>query len=158
MLFKSFSSALMGIEAYVVEVEVDFGGGLPQFIIVGLPDASVRESKERVKAALKNCGYDFPPRKATINLAPADRRKEGPAFDLPIALGHLAYLGIISPESFRDHLFLGELALDGRLKPVKGVLSAALLAEKKGFKGIVVPRDNAERSGAGERPGCLRPG
>ncbi len=146
MLFKSFSSALLGIEAYVVEVEVDIGGGLPQFIVVGLPDASVRESKERVKAALKNCGYDFPPRKATINLAPADRRKEGPAFDLPIALGHLAYLGIVSPESFCDHLFLGELALDGRLKPVKGVLSAALLAAKKGFKGIVVPRDNAKEA------------
>lgn len=81
MLFKSSSSALLGIDAYVVEVEVDISAGLPNFIVVGLPDASIRESKERVKAALKNCGYEFPSRKVTINLAPADRRKEGPAFE-----------------------------------------------------------------------------
>ncbi len=146
MLFKSQSAALLGIEAYVVEVEVDFGGGLPKFIIVGLPDTSVRESKERVKAALKNCGYDVPPRKVTINLAPADRRKEGAAFDLPIALGHLAYLGVIGLENAGELLFMGELALDGRLKPVKGVLSAALLARKKGFKGIVVPKSNEKEA------------
>jgi len=146
MLFKSSSSALTGIEAYVVEVEVDISAGLPNFIIVGLPDASVRESKERVKAALKNCGYEFPARKVIINLAPADRRKEGPAFDLSIALGHLAYLGIVPEESSRDFLFLGELALDGRLKPIKGSLSAALLARKKGFKGIVVPKANEKEA------------
>jgi len=146
MLFKSSSSALLGIDAYVVEVEVDISAGLPNFIVVGLPDASIRESKERVKAALKNCGYEFPSRKVTINLAPADRRKEGPAFDLPIALGHLAYLGIIPPDGGRDYIFMGELALDGRIKPVKGVLSAALLAKKKSYKGIVVPHQNEKEA------------
>jgi magnesium chelatase family protein len=147
MLIKSLSAALCGIEAYVVEVEVDVGGGLPSYIVVGLPDASVRESQQRVKAALKNCGYDFPSRKVTVNLAPADRRKEGSAFDLPIALGHLAFLGVVDPAGFKDYLVLGELALDGRLKPVKGVLSAALLAKAAGFQGIVVPKDN-EREAA----------
>ncbi len=147
MLIKSFSAALCGIEAYVVEVEVDVGGGLPSYIVVGLPDASVRESQQRVKASLKNCGYDFPSRKVTVNLAPADRRKEGPAFDLPIALGHLAFLGVVDPAGFKDYLVLGELALDGRLKPVKGVLSAALLAKSAGFRGLVVPKDN-EREAA----------
>ncbi len=146
MLFKSSSSALLGIDAYVVEVEVDISAGLPNFIIVGLPDASIRESKERVKAALKNCGYEFPSRKVTINLAPADRRKEGPAFDLPIALGHLAYLGIIPPDGGRDYIFMGELALDGRIKPVKGVLSAALLAKKRSYKGIIVPHQNEKEA------------
>ena len=147
MLIKSFSAALYGIEAYVVEVEVDIGGGLPAYIVVGLPDASVRESQQRVKAALKNCGYEFPSRKVTVNLAPADRRKEGSAFDLPIALGHLAFLGIVDPAEFQDFLVLGELALDGRLKPIKGVLSAALLAKAGGYRGIVVPKDN-EREAA----------
>jgi magnesium chelatase family protein len=146
MLFKIFSAALLGIDAYAVEVEVDIAAGLPNYIIVGLPDASVRESKERVRAALKNCGYDFPSRKITINLAPVDRRKEGPAFDLAIALGHLAYLGIVSQDGVADFLFMGELALDGRLKPVKGVLSAALLAKKRGFKGFVVPRSNEKEA------------
>lgn len=147
MLFKIASAALQGIEAYVVDIEVDIAGGLPNFITVGLPDASVRESKERVKAALKNCGYDFPSRRITINLAPADRRKEGPAFDLPIALGHLAYLGVIQPDHLQDYVFLGELALDGRLKPVKGALSSALLAKKKNLMGIVVPADNEREAG-----------
>jgi magnesium chelatase family protein len=146
MLFKSASSALLGIDAYVVEVEVDIGAGLPDFTIVGLPDASVRESKERVRAAVKNCGYDFPSRKVTINLAPADRRKEGPAFDLSIALGHLAYMDIIPAAAGADFMFMGELALDGRLKPVKGTLSAALCAKDRGFLGIVVPEGNAREA------------
>ena len=146
MLFKSASSALLGIEAYVVEVEVDIGPGLPDFIIVGLPDASVRESKERVRAALKNCGYDFLSRKVTVNLAPAALRKEGPAFDLSIALGHLAYLDVIPPGAGNDLLYMGELALDGRLKPVKGTLSATLCAREKGFRGVVVPSENAREA------------
>ncbi|MBN1938529.1 MAG: YifB family Mg chelatase-like AAA ATPase, partial [Candidatus Aminicenantes bacterium] len=146
MLIKTFSSALQGVEAYLVEVEVDIGNGLPDYIVVGLPDASVRESKERVKGALKNCGYDFTSHKVTINLAPAARRKEGPSFDLAIALGHLAYLGIIRPEPLKNYVFLGELALDGRIKPVKGVLSAAILAKAKNFKGIVIPRDNEKEA------------
>ena len=146
MLITTSSSALQGIEAYVVEVDVDIGNGLPDYIVVGLPDASVRESKERVKGALKNCGYDYHPHKVTINLAPADRRKEGPSFDLAIALGHLAYLGVVPASPLRDYCFLGELALDGRIKPVKGVLSAALLAKSRGFAGLVVPRDNEKEA------------
>lgn len=146
MLFKISSTSLIGIEAYIVDVEVDISSGLPAFVTVGLPDASVRESKERVKAALRNCGYDFPSRKVTINLAPADRRKEGPAFDLPISLGFLAHLGLFPQERLGDYLFLGELALDGSLKPVRGILAATVLAKRKGFKGIVIPKENEKEA------------
>ncbi len=146
MLFKIASASLIGIDAYLVDVEVDISFGIPGFITVGLPDASVRESKERVKAAVKNCGYEFPPRKITINLAPADRRKEGSAFDLPISLGLLAHLDLFPLERLEDYLFLGELALDGRLKPVKGILSSTVLAKRKGFKGIVIPKENEKEA------------
>ncbi len=146
MLFKIASASLLGIEAYVVEVEVDVSFGLPAFVIVGLPDASVRESKERVRAALKNCGYEFPSRKITINLAPAGIRKEGSAFDLPISLGFLAHLEIFPSQRLNDYLFLGELTLDGKLKQIKGVLASAVLAKEKGFKGIVVPKENEKEA------------
>jgi len=147
MLVKIASAALLGIEAYLVEVEVDVSTGLPGFVTVGLPDAAVRESKERVRAALKNCGFEFPSRKLTVNLAPADRRKEGSSYDLPICLGLLAFLGVIPQERLRDYLFMGELALDGRLKPGRGILPATLLAQEKGFHGIVVPRENEKEAG-----------
>ncbi len=137
---------MIGIDAYLVDVEVDISFGIPGFITVGLPDASVRESKERVKAAVKNCGYEFPSRKITINLAPADRKKEGSAFDLPISLGLLAHLDLFPLERLGDYLFLGELALDGRLKPVKGILSSTVLAKRKGFKGIVIPKENEKEA------------
>jgi len=146
MLFKIASASLIGVDAYLVDVEVDISFGIPSFITVGLPDASVRESKERVKAALKNCGYEFPSRKVTVNLAPADRRKEGSAFDLPISLGLLAHLDLFPLERLRDYLFLGELALDGRLKPVKGILSSTVLAKRKGFKGMVIPKENEKEA------------
>jgi len=146
MLFKVSSSSLNGIEAYLVEVEVDVSLGLPGFTTVGLPDTAIRESKERIRAALKNCGYGFPPRKIIVNLAPADRKKEGSAYDLPISLGILASLDLFPKESLRDYLFLGELALDGNLKPVKGVLSSTVLAKKMGFNGIVVPRENGREA------------
>jgi magnesium chelatase family protein len=146
MLFKIASTSLIGIDAYLVDVEVDISFGIPGFITVGLPDASVRESKERVKAAVKNCGYEFPSRKITINLAPADRRKEGSAFDLPISLGLLAHLDLFPLERLGDYLFLGELALDGRLKPVKGILSSTVLARRKGFRGIVIPKENEKEA------------
>jgi magnesium chelatase family protein len=142
MLFKISSAALQGIEAYLVDVEVDVGLGLPNFVTVGLPDTAVRESKERVRASLKNCGYELPARKVTVNLAPADRRKEGSSFDLPIALGLLAYLEVIPSARLKDHLFLGELTLDGRLKPVRGALCSAALAGRSGFQGIVLPKAN----------------
>ena len=146
MLVKICSSALNGIEAYLVEVEVDISLGLPGHVTVGLPDAAVRESKDRIRAALKNCGYDFPSRKLTINLAPADRRKEGSAFDLPISLGMLAYIGVVPKERLQEFLFMGELALDGRLKPGRGSLPSALLARRKGFKGVVIPSKNAREA------------
>ncbi|TET24162.1 MAG: ATP-binding protein [Candidatus Aminicenantes bacterium] len=146
MLFKIASASLIGIEAYIVDVEVDISFGFPGFVIVGLPDASVRESRERVRAALKNCGYEFPSRKIIINLAPADRKKEGSAFDLPISLGFLAHLDLFPEERLREFLFLGELALDGRLKPGKGILSFTVLAKKKGFQGIVVPKENLKEA------------
>ncbi len=147
MLFKIASASLIGIHAYIVEVEVDISYGLPTFVTVGLPDAAVRESKERVRAALKNCGYDFPSRKVTINLAPADRRKEGSSFDLPISLGFLAHLGLFPQERLKDYLFLGELALDGSLKSRRGILASTVLAQERGFRGIVVPKEN-EREAA----------
>ncbi len=146
MLFKIASASLIGIDAYLVDVEVDISFGIPGFVTVGLPDASVRESKERVRAALKNCGYKFPSRKIIINLAPADRRKEGSAFDLPISLGLLAHLDIFPEENLCDYLFLGELALDGQLKPGKGILSSTVLAKKAGFKGIIVPKENEKEA------------
>ncbi len=146
MLFKILSAALLGIEAYPVEVEVDISGGLPTFVTVGLPDPAVRESKERVRSALKNCGWELDSWKVTINLAPADRRKEGSAFDLPIALGFLAHMDVVPAERLRDHLFIGELALDGRLKPARGVLPVALMAGRSGCRGIVVPKTNAREA------------
>ncbi len=136
----------MGIDANLVEVEVDISNGIPSFITVGLPDTVIRESRERVKAALKNCGYKFPSRKIIINLAPADIKKEGSSFDLPICLGLLAHLDLFPPDRLCQFLFLGEVALDGSLKPAKGVLSAAVLAQKKGFNGIVVPKDNEKEA------------
>jgi magnesium chelatase family protein len=147
MLFKIPSAALQGIDAYPVEVEVDIALGIPNFITVGLPDASVRESKERVRAALRNCGWELPARKITINLAPADRRKEGSSFDLPICLGLLASMGVFPGERMADYLFLGELALDGRLKPVRGVLSSTIMAKAMGYAGVIIPREN-EREAA----------
>ncbi|MCJ7580912.1 MAG: YifB family Mg chelatase-like AAA ATPase [Candidatus Aminicenantes bacterium] len=146
MLYKISSASLRGIDAYLVDVEVDVSYGIPNYVTVGLPDAAVRESKERVKAALKNCGYKYPPRKIIINLAPADRKKEGSAFDLPISLGLVAHLEAFPAERLRNYLFLGELALDGSLKSGKGILSAAILARKKGFKGIVIPETNRKEA------------
>lgn len=142
MLYRLLSAALQGIEAFPVEVEIDVTQGLPNFIIVGLPDATIRESEQRIRSALKNCGYEFPRRRIVVNLAPADRRKEGSSFDLPIALGLLAFWNLISPSSLDKKLFLAELALDGRLKPVKGALIVSLLAKKMNLEALVVPREN----------------
>ncbi len=143
MLAKILSGAVIGIDAYLVEVEVDISQGLPTFSTVGLPEGAVRESKERVKAAIKNSGYEFPSDRITVNLAPADVRKEGSAFDLPMALGILAATGVIERASYQDHLFIGELALDGMLRPVKGVLPTSIAAKELGLRGIFLPRENA---------------
>jgi len=147
MLAKILSSAVIGIDAYVVEVEVDIAQGLPSFSTVGLPEGAVRESKERVKAAIKNSGYHFPSDRITVNLAPADIKKEGSAFDLPMALGILAATGLVDRSSYANYLFLGELALDGLLRPVKGVLPMAIAAKELSLKGIFLPLENAPEAG-----------
>ncbi len=143
MLAKVLSSALLGIDAILVEVEVDIAQGLPQFATVGLPDGAVKESKDRVKSALKNAGYEFPVRRITVNLAPADIKKEGASFDLPMSIGILAATGIVKPACLKEYLLLGELSLDGGVKPVRGCLSVAVAAKKAGLKGIIVPLENA---------------
>jgi magnesium chelatase family protein len=143
MLAKVFSSAVLGIDAYLVEVEVDLAPGLPTFAVVGLPDASVKESRERVKAAVQNSGLDFPIRRITVNLAPADIRKEGSAYDLPIAIGLLCATGVIPASALQTSMFLGELSLDGRVKPIRGALSIALAAARAGMTQLVLPRENA---------------
>ncbi|MGD8227722.1 MAG: YifB family Mg chelatase-like AAA ATPase [Desulfobacteraceae bacterium] len=143
MLAKVLSSAVIGIEGYVVEVEVDISQGLPSFSTVGLPEGAVRESKDRVKASIKNSGYHFPSDRITVNLAPADIKKEGSAFDLPMALGILAATGLVSKESYGQHLVLGELSLDGLIRPIKGALPMAITAKEKGLEGVFLPKENA---------------
>jgi magnesium chelatase family protein len=144
MISKVFSAAVLGINAFIVEVEANLEGKtLPGFSTVGLPDSAVKESKERVQSAIRNSGFDFPIKKITINLAPADIRKEGSSYDLPIAVGILAANGIVSQSRLEDHVILGELALDGTLRPVHGVLSVAWEVRKLGFKGLILPTHNA---------------
>lgn len=144
MLSKILSASILGIDAHRVEVEVDITArGLPHFSMVGLPDTAVKESRDRVRAALKNIGVPFPLKQVTVNLAPADLKKEGAAFDLPIAIGILACEGIISPESAGRYLFTGELSLDGTIKPVRGALSIAILAQRLNLLGVLLPRENA---------------
>jgi len=143
MLAKVKSSTVIGIDGIPIIVEVDISNGLPSFTTVGLPDGSVRESKDRVKAAIKNSGYSFPPKKITVNLAPADIRKEGSAFDLPIALGLLMATEIIPASGLAGTLVVGELSLDGSVRPIPGVLPIALAAIQAGFKSIMVPAGNA---------------
>ena len=146
MLAKVLSSAVLGIDAYRVEVEVDITSGLPTFTTVGLPEASVKESKERVKSAITNSGYRFPDDRITVNLAPADIKKEGTGFDLPIALGILAATGTIPQKIISQYLILGELSLDGRVKAVKGSLPMALAAKEAGYKAIMVPYENGREA------------
>jgi magnesium chelatase family protein len=143
MLANVTSGALIGIDAYPVEVEVDIAQGLPQFSTVGLPEGAVKESKDRVKSAIKNSGYDFPARRITINLAPADIRKDGAAFDLPIAVGLLCATGIVNEEQLNKFILLGELSLDGRVKPVRGVLPIVVAARNWGDQALILPRENA---------------
>lgn len=144
MLAKIYSASLIGIDAHMVEVEVDISSrGLPHFSMVGLPDAAVKESRDRVRAALKNVGFHFPLKQITVNLAPADLKKEGSSFDLPIALGIVVAEGIIDPALLSGYLFSGELSLDGRIKPVRGAMSMAILSKDMALRGIVIPRENA---------------
>jgi len=146
VLAKVLSSAVIGIDGFLVEVEVDIIQGLPLFTIVGLPEASVKESKERVKSAISNSGYSFPDDRITVNLAPANIKKEGTGFDLPIALGILTALGIVPRQTVSQYLFMGELSLDGRIKPVNGTLPMALTAKDAGYIGAVVPFENGREA------------
>ncbi len=146
-LSRVFSCALKGIEAKIVEVEVGLSRGLPSFTIVGLPETAVKESRERVESAIKSMDLEFPLKKITVNLAPADIKKEGTSLDLPIALGILAASGQIDPANLKDTLIVGELALDGRIRKVKGVLPASILAKNNKIKRMVVPHPNAKEAG-----------
>lgn len=141
MFGRLTSGAILGVEAQRIEIECDVSGGLPCFQIVGLPDKEVSESRERIRSALRNAGYSFPAGRITANLAPADVRKHGVAFDLPIALAILIASGQL-PAPRNPLLFVGELALDGAVRPVAGVLPLALRAAEEGLGGIVVPNDN----------------
>ena len=139
------SFGLRGLSGFAVEVEADVSGGLPAFSIVGLPDSAVRESADRVRAAIKNLGFKFPDRRITVNLAPADVRKTGPVYDLPLLLALLTSSGQLE-EVPKDAAFLGELALDGTLRPVSGVLPMALAAAESGIHALYVPNATVGRS------------
>jgi len=143
MLAKVFSYGINGLDAYPVTIEVDVARGLPNTLIVGLPDNAVKESRERVRAAIKNSGFHYQPQRITINLSPADIKKEGPSFDLAIALGYLAATEQIPTARLNEFLFLGELSLDGLIRPIAGALSVALAADSNHFHGLVLPAANA---------------
>ena len=143
MIARVLSSAVAGINAYVVEVEVDISRGLPAFSTVGLPEGAVRESKERVRTSIKNSGYHFPSDRITVNLAPANTKKEGTAFDLPMAIGILRATGVIPENPDKKFLIMGELSLDGLIRPVKGILPVAVAAKETGLDGIFLPTENA---------------
>ncbi len=146
MITEVFSASTYGVDAYIIRDETHIENGLFAFAIVGLPDVAVKESKERVAAAIKNSMFHFPIKRYTVNLAPADVKKEGSGFDLPIAIGILCETSQASPVKVKDYLFIGELSLDGKLRPVPGVLPIALEAKKNKFKGIILPLDNAREA------------
>jgi len=149
MLFKARSAAVYGIDAHIIDVEVDFSGVKreeDQFAMVGLPDAAVRESRDRVRAAIKNSGFDLPPTRITINLAPADLKKEGSGFDLPIAMGILGAYGALHLKELDDFLLVGELGLDGAVRAVPGVLPIAVAAHKAGIRNLLLPAKNAREA------------
>src|SRR6476620_1815386 len=147
-MLAAIHAAVIGIEADDVTVEVDAAAGLPQWTIVGLPIGAVKESRERVGAALVNSGFKLPPRRITINLAPADVRKEGTAFDLPIAIGILVATGQLEPSVIEGRLFVGELGLDGTVRSIRGALSIARRAESSGcVRELVLPQPNLSEAG-----------
>jgi magnesium chelatase family protein len=149
-LFRTRSAAVFGIEAHLIDVEVDMypGGSARDFITVGMPDTAVRESRERIKSAMLNSGFGYPNKSVTINLAPANVRKEGAGFDLPMALGILGAMGTVGASD--QHMLVGELSLDGTLRPVRGVLSIAVCARSQGIPNLLVPADNAAEAAVAE--------
>jgi magnesium chelatase family protein len=146
VLSKVLSGSTYGVSAYIVDVETHLEKGIPGFTIVGLPDSAIRESRERITAAIRNSGFEFPLRKITMNLAPADIRKEGSAFDVPMAIGILAATGQVEPDVLPEFVMLGEVALDGTLRPVHGVLPIALETRRMGIRGIILPRENGKEA------------
>lgn len=140
------SMALQGLEGYLIDVQVNISTGLPYWEIVGLPDACVKESKERVKIAIQNSGFEIRSKRVIVNLAPAMRRKEGTRLDLPIAIGILSSMGIINGQNFEDTIFIGELSLDGTINKINGVLPICIEAVKIGIKRVVLPIENVRRS------------
>lgn len=146
MSAKVLSAAIVGLEAEIVEVEADISRGLPKIPIVGLPDTAVQEAKERVRSGIKNSGFDFPPGVVTVNLAPADLKKEGSSYDLPIAVAILIARGLVADIDYQNKLFVGELSLNGSLRPVNGILSIATLAKQRGFCELYVPTANAREA------------
>ncbi len=148
MLVKTFGSAVYGVEAIAITIEVNVGGGDLKYYIVGLPDIAVKESLQRIESAIKTNGYDMPRTKLVVNMAPADITKRGAAFDLPIAIGILGATGQIEqPERLKDYVIMGELSLDGTVNEVKGALPIAIQARKDGYKGLIVPKKNAREAG-----------
>ena len=145
MLVKTYSATVLGIDAVTITIEVNLGQGI-NFFLVGLPDSAVKESQQRIKAAFSNNDLKYPGREITINMAPADIRKEGSVFDLPIAIGILAASDQVRSIELDHYMIMGELSLDGELRPLKGVLPIALAARNEGFKGVIVPSLNAEEA------------
>ena len=143
-LFKTRSAAIYGVDARLIDVEVDVYMGSPKdFITVGLPDTAVRESRERVKSSLVHTGVGFPNKAVTVNLAPANLRKEGAGFDLPMALGVMGAMGTLPVEGLEEYLIVGELSLDGGLRPIRGALPIAVCAKSEGIPNLILPTDNA---------------
>ena len=142
MLSKINSMALLGLDGYLIEVQVDVSNGMPCWEMVGLPDTSVKEAKERVKTAIKNSGYEMLSKRIVINLAPADTKKEGSIFDLPIAIGILKDLGEIKNDKLDEIAFVGELSLDGKLNKISGILPICVEAKRLGIKKIIIPKEN----------------
>ena len=147
MITKTYSFGLLGLEAYAVEIEIDIAKGLPTVTLVGLADAAIKESKERVRSAIKNSGFQWPAQRITVNLAPSDIRKEGACFDLAIALGILAATGQINRATLKNYAFLGELSLNGQLRPVHGVLAISLTMANSPIKNLILPEENAQEAG-----------
>ena len=143
-IIKTMST--QGLDGYLIEVQVDVSPGMPDWIIVGLPDTSVKEAKERVRTAIKNSGYEFQSKKIVVNLAPANTRKEGSLFDLPIAIGILINFGKIKMQNLEETIFVGELSLDGKLNKAKGILPICIEAKKLGIKRIILPKENAKEA------------
>src|SRR5437868_3093656 len=146
MLAKIYSAAVYGVDAFEVEIEVNGARGSPVIVVVGLPDVAVKESRDRVTTAISNSGYHWPRGRTTINLAPADVKKEGPSFDLPIALGMIAVGAEVELPNAEHYCFVGELALTGQVRPVKGVLPVTLEARRRGRKAVIVPENNAREA------------